>query len=73
MLDKKFVRAEIKKAGLSYKVTITYSYYGLYNYDVIEIFDTVDSAKDWLLKVRCHGHIYFISAPPSAPQIQQYE
>lgn len=54
-LDKRFIRAIIKKIGQAFELRITYSYYGMYEYDVVFVCQSLQEAKDRLLTERCAG------------------
>ena len=53
------MKAEISKtdAGV-FKVVITYSYYGLYEFEKVKVCRDIAAAKDWLLRQRCGGNLY---------------
>lgn len=55
--SKSFVRAKIKPVKGVWVATITYSYYGLYHYPIIEHFETKVEAEHWVLQNRCDGHL----------------
>ena len=54
-LSRMFVKARIEKKKNLYVAAITYSYYGLYHYDVLNVFDTLQAAEHYLLYERCGG------------------
>lgn len=55
--NKQFIKAEIKKVKDVYVATITYSYFGLYHFSVVDYFESDDLAKLFILKERCGGHL----------------
>lgn len=55
--NKQFVRAEIKKVKEIFVATITYSYFGLYHFTVVDYFDSDEDAKTFILTERCGGHL----------------
>jgi len=55
--NKAFVKAGIKKIGNAYVAKITYSFFGLYHYEELEAFPTLQEAKDFILKQRTDGHL----------------
>jgi hypothetical protein len=57
---KSFIKAKIQKKKELYVATITYSYYGLYHYDVLSVFNTLQEAEHYLLYERCGGVIEII-------------
>ena len=55
-----FLRAKIEKKGdAAFLLTITYSWYGLMNYDVVFLETSLENAKKKLLVERSHDHIAF--------------
>ena len=55
-----FLRAKIEKKGdAAFLLTITYSWYGLMNYDVVFLETSLEAAKKRLLTERSHDHIAF--------------
>ena len=57
MWSKSFVKAKIEKKKSLFVATITYSYFGLYHYDVLNVFETLEQAEHYLLYERCNGVI----------------
>ena len=56
-LSKSFVKASIKKVGTAYVAKIVYSYFGIYHYEEMEAFASVQEAKDHILGQRTDGHL----------------
>ena len=50
-----FIKAKIEKKKTLFVATITYSYFGLYWYDVVNVFETLQDAEHYLLLQRCGG------------------
>ena len=70
MLERAFQSAEIKQVNNScYKLTIKYSYYGLYDYSDVFVYKTLQETKDRLIIERCHGHINIIGENNTAIDI----
>lgn len=60
MWNKIFKRARIvKKHETCYVLTITYSYYWLYDFDEVFVECTLDAIKNQFLKQRARDHISF--------------
>lgn len=58
-LDKRFVRCNIVLIQKDvWKAEIVYSYYGVYEYSLVEIFDSLSGAKDWVLRQRCGSALF---------------
>jgi len=57
MWSKSFVKAKIEKKKGLFVATITYSYFGLYHYDVLNVFESLEKAEHYLLYERCNGVI----------------
>jgi len=58
--SRSFVKAKIEKKRELYVATLTYSYYGLYHYDVLNVFSTLQEAEHYLLYERCGGVIQIV-------------
>ena len=54
-LSRMFIKASIKKMKSIYVCNITYSYYGLYHYNIITTHETLEEAKNDILIRRCNG------------------
>ena len=53
-----FVNSVIKKVNEnSWKLTITFSFYLLYNYDEVYVYSTKKDCIDKLMSVRCYDRI----------------
>ena len=57
MLSKMFIKCSISEKKSLFVTTITYSFYGIYYYDEIDIHETLSDAKDYLLNIRMNGHL----------------
>jgi len=53
--SKMFVKAKIECLNGVYCSIITYSYYGVYHFDEVNVHKTMVEATEHLLKVRCNG------------------
>lgn len=58
-LDKRFISATISQLanGQAWELRINYSYYGLYEYDEVHVYQSLDDAKNRLLIERTGGRI----------------
>ena len=58
-LSKMFVKAEIQPMsnGAIFVAKITYSFYGLYHYDVVSTHATLEEARNHILAERCGGFL----------------
>ena len=56
-LSKMFVKCSIVEKKNLFISACTYSFYGLYYYDEIEIHESLEKAKDHLLSIRMNGHL----------------
>jgi hypothetical protein len=58
MLERRFVRAEIKqRTPQCFKLTITYSFYSLYDFSEVFVYKSLQEAKDRLITERCHANL----------------
>lgn len=58
--DAMFKSANITKCNNCYVLSVTYSYYWLYNYNLIFVFSTIEEAKNKLIALRCHDNIQIV-------------
>ena len=60
-MDRRFVKAEIREhvAG-AFTLTVTLSYYGLYEFIETRTLPSLIAAKDMLLRLRCCGQLQII-------------
>jgi hypothetical protein len=61
-LDKRFVSSRITQLsnGQAWELRITYSYYGLYNYDITHVYASLEEAKNKLIIERTAGHVVIL-------------
>ena len=53
-----FISSKIEKINeTSYKLTIKYSYFGLYYYDEVFVYSSLDEARNKLLDERCYDKL----------------
>jgi len=52
-LSRQFVKAEIKAHDGIFQASITYSYYGLYQFVEHQVCGSLDAAKMWVIEKRC--------------------
>ena len=57
--SKMFIKGEITKQKGLYIATITYSYYGIYHYTNIKVFDTLEECEKAMLFERCGGLLQY--------------
>ena len=57
--NRMFVRCAVKKVLSVYSVTITYSYYNVYNFCETSVFESLDLANAYILDQRCSGRISY--------------
>jgi hypothetical protein len=55
--NKAFVKARIQERKGLFVSIITWSYYGLYHYEEVQVHDSLNEATEHLLKVRCDGKL----------------
>jgi hypothetical protein len=54
-----YVKSNIQKKKDLFIATISWSYYGFLHYDDLEIFDSMEDAKHWILEQRTNGSLTF--------------
>jgi hypothetical protein len=57
--SKLYIKSNIKKVKELYIGTITWSWFGLQIWDEIEVFETLEEAKAWILKERTNGSLTY--------------
>lgn len=63
MLDKRFVKANIQETAEGvWVLTIRYNYYALYEYDEVYVLESLELAKNKLLRERTHGDLLIMNA-----------
>jgi hypothetical protein len=71
-LDKQFISAEIvQKNENTYILTVNYSYYWIFNYQVVKVADTLDEAKSMLIEERSHDHIKYTDSAGKVSPIKK--
>ena len=57
--NKMFIKCKIEKKKGLFVATITYSYYGLYYYNELRVYENLEEAEKALLWERCAGLIVY--------------
>ena len=58
-LHRMFIKAKIECMKSLYIATITYSYYGIYHFEEVDVFESIVDAEKHLLFKRCGGLIQY--------------
>ena len=59
MLSKQFVKAKIEEKNGLFITTLTYSWYGIYHFQEVNVFNTIEEAERYMLHERCQGLISY--------------
>lgn len=60
-LNRQFVKARIEQRNGVFVSIITYSWYGVYHFDTVEVHDSMVEATEFLLKERCNGALSLVA------------
>lgn len=61
VLSRQFISSTIEKINeLSFKLTITYSWYGIWNFEEVFVYRTLEECKAKLIQVRVGHKLTFI-------------
>lgn len=61
-LNKRFVRADVREVRPSvWLAKITYSYFGMYEYEESNISNSVNDALRWIANERCGGELQIVN------------
>jgi len=59
MLSKQFVKAKIEEKNGLFITTLTYSWYGVYHYDIVNVFTSLEESERHMLYERCGGLVEY--------------
>jgi len=59
--SKMFIKCKIERKKELFVATMTYSYYGLYHYNEMRVYETLEEAEKALLWERCGGLLSYVS------------
>lgn len=59
MLSKQFIKAKIEEKNGLFITTLTYSWYGIYHYQEVNVFSTIVEAERYMLHERCGGLVEY--------------
>ena len=57
--SKLYIKSTIRKIKELYVSTITWSWYNIQNWTEIEIFESIEQAREWILKERTNGSLTY--------------
>ena len=57
--SKLFIKASVVQKKSLFVARITWSWFGMSHYDEIEVFETLQEANLWILRLRTDGHLVY--------------